>query len=418
MRQWLKKTHSLMFMLIGFTIVLFLAVFLFARHTIQEKQTNLLLSEQNYIRSSVENHFHTIEQTLDAVADYIEVHDPTDAELLSFMMAIEANDERVYTMYLGKPDKAMVNTSGFEPPEGFDLTTRPWYTLATEYNATIYTPAFINATEDRIIVTIARPVYNGDTLRGVLATDMDISVITALVSEIQVGEKGYAYMFDQNGSLLAHPAIDHEIIALHDANLTTPALLSNEAEGIVKNIEVENTVGVIASSSMADGIYTIGVFMPNTEFNETTTLLLYALMIAMALLLAVAIFLILYNLRYVQRPTTQLLTDILALGEDPNESRILAIEDSEIFVDVKRALNKILLAKTNVFHQYRESQRALTKTSERVVRMMESTTDIVFEVDREGRYTTMYGKTLKRLNVDPNQFIGKTVLEAFGENGH
>lgn len=47
--------------------------------------------------------------------------------------------------------------------------------------------------------------------------------------------------------------------------------------------------------------------------------------------------------------------------------------------------------------------------------LVESMSDLVFTLDREGRQTGVYGKWLQNYNVDPEVFLGRTAQDLFGE---
>lgn len=51
----------------------------------------------------------------------------------------------------------MINGSGWVPQQTFDLRTRPWYIEAVKERKLIFTEVFINASKDKLIITIAKP---------------------------------------------------------------------------------------------------------------------------------------------------------------------------------------------------------------------------------------------------------------------
>jgi len=57
---------------------------------------------------------------------------------------------------------------------------------------------------------------------------------------------------------------------------------------------------------------------------------------------------------------------------------------------------------------------ALTKSEERFRSLVGSMDDIVYTLDRDERYTGLYGKWVERFRLEPDQMLGKTVLEVFG----
>ncbi|HUI90474.1 MAG TPA: cache domain-containing protein [Anaerolineales bacterium] len=95
-------------------------------------------------------------------------------------------------------------------PADFDVTGRPWYTKASpEQNParrTVWSDPYLDAASHGLIVTSSVPVYNslGD-FRGVAAMDFQLNRITSLVSNVHVGDTGYAFLLDQNYRLIGMP---------------------------------------------------------------------------------------------------------------------------------------------------------------------------------------------------------------------
>ncbi|MGQ9666509.1 MAG: PAS domain S-box protein [Anaerolineae bacterium] len=59
-------------------------------------------------------------------------------------------------------------------------------------------------------------------------------------------------------------------------------------------------------------------------------------------------------------------------------------------------------------------QAALQDSEQRFRTLVESMDDIVFTLDREGRHTGVYGRWLKKWNLTPEAFLGKTARDFFG----
>jgi diguanylate cyclase (GGDEF)-like protein/PAS domain S-box-containing protein/putative nucleotidyltransferase with HDIG domain len=54
---------------------------------------------------------------------------------------------------------------------------------------------------------------------------------------------------------------------------------------------------------------------------------------------------------------------------------------------------------------------------QRVINLIESSDDITFEINKERRYISIYGKGLKAMNIRSDDAIGKTAIEFFGPQG-
>lgn len=63
----------------------------------------------------------------------------------------------------------------------------------------------------------------------------------------------------------------------------------------------------------------------------------------------------------------------------------------------------------------KQTEQALSQSQERFLSLVDSMEDTVFTLDHNLRHTGIYGKWMKKHNVTPAYFLGKTVREVFGE---
>ncbi len=59
----------------------------------------------------------------------------------------------------------------------------------------------------------------------------------------------------------------------------------------------------------------------------------------------------------------------------------------------------------------------LALEKQRLSRVVESTADIIFEIDKSKRFISVYGKGLMKIGHTPETYMGKTVIEVFGKDG-
>lgn len=95
-------------------------------------------------------------------------------------------------------------------PALFDVTQRPWFVAATPIQdpdrKAVWSDPYLDAARHGLIITVSTPVYDsGNNFRGVVAMDIQLNKITALVSNIHVGDTGYAFLVDRGNRLIAMP---------------------------------------------------------------------------------------------------------------------------------------------------------------------------------------------------------------------
>ncbi|HOT93059.1 MAG TPA: PAS domain S-box protein [Anaerolineae bacterium] len=63
---------------------------------------------------------------------------------------------------------------------------------------------------------------------------------------------------------------------------------------------------------------------------------------------------------------------------------------------------------------HRQAERALQENAAWLQSLMDSIDDVVFSLDREQRYTAVYGRWLERMGLSPTHFLGRTAREVLG----
>jgi diguanylate cyclase (GGDEF)-like protein/PAS domain S-box-containing protein/putative nucleotidyltransferase with HDIG domain len=75
------------------------------------------------------------------------------------------------------------------------------------------------------------------------------------------------------------------------------------------------------------------------------------------------------------------------------------------------------LQKKKLEETLKQSEYDLHLERQRVINLIESSDDVTFEIDKERRYISIYGKGLVAMNIQSDDAIGKTALEFFGPQG-
>ncbi|MFA5289729.1 MAG: HD domain-containing phosphohydrolase [Candidatus Izemoplasmatales bacterium] len=403
-----------LFVLVFFAV--FSAFFYYSGTVVRSRQERLLPLERDTVALAIEQHFNQFETIIHSITHFLEINDD-DAELLAFIEAIDFDHDEIASIYLGRPDLTMVNSSGFVAPPGFDLTTRLWYQMAYQAGDFIYTPAFINVTEDGVIVVVAYPVYLDDVFLGVVGMDIDIRTITCFVSDRVVGDTGYSLLMDQNGILLAYPELDQSTISLDSAEAYSSGLSGLVGEDFQTDFPIKDVYGAIAHRSIARDSYHLVVFMPMVEFTQYTSLLSN---IFIGLTIALLIFTLLFTILYFQtisKPMKNLIKDIKTI--DPHSEMLYRLPNGGrlSFPEVRQALNNVLDVATEFFEEKEKGRLDLLIENQRVKLLVESTADIIFEIGVDKRFCSIYGRGLEKLRMNPTHVIGKTVLEIFKDDG-
>lgn len=152
-------------------------------------------------------------QLIKDAGQYIAVESHSKENKLEYLKYLLKENDEFSTLYFATPNNQMINASGWEMPKWFDARERPWYKKAVNENELIFTKAFINASNDDIIITVAKPVYSrkNDQFMGVVAGDVSIDTIISYVEEHKTVENGFFMLVDSSNNVLAHPDFSYNL---------------------------------------------------------------------------------------------------------------------------------------------------------------------------------------------------------------
>lgn len=88
------------------------------------------------------------------------------------------------------------------PDDGYVPTERDWYRQAVAAGGdTIIVPPYVDAQTGQVVITITRMLSNGE---DVVAVDLTMEYIQELSTSLNVRDKGYGFIFDSDGLIIAH----------------------------------------------------------------------------------------------------------------------------------------------------------------------------------------------------------------------
>jgi GAF domain-containing protein/HAMP domain-containing protein len=127
--------------------------------------------------------------------------------------SLKANPDTIAIYFGGGSGETLyypnIDLANIVPPD-FDVTKRPWFLAATpeqdpEHKA-VWSDPYLDAALHGLVITSSIPVFDSTgSFRGVIAMDIQLKKITDIVSNIQVGESGYAFLIDKDRRLIAMP---------------------------------------------------------------------------------------------------------------------------------------------------------------------------------------------------------------------
>ncbi|MEZ9229843.1 methyl-accepting chemotaxis protein [Vibrio amylolyticus] len=140
-------------------------------------------------------------------------------------------------IFFGTVDGEMLRSHPERNRAGYDPRERPWYKDALIANEQIVTTAYQDAITGELLVTIAEPVYQGATLRGVVGADVLIDQLVTDLINLDVGQNAYTMLIEKTDStLLVHP---DKQFALQPLNRLSQTLSMPVIEEAIRQNKVE-----------------------------------------------------------------------------------------------------------------------------------------------------------------------------------
>ncbi|MHB8126630.1 MAG: HD domain-containing phosphohydrolase [Desulfitobacteriaceae bacterium] len=393
-------------------------------------------------------------QIISAASDYISINKWEEEELLSYFQILKKNNPVFSSIYFGTLENVMMNGSGWLPPQGFDLRTRPWYIKAIKENKLIYTEAFVNASNDKLIITIAQPVYDlNQRFMGVVAGDVSIKDIQSSVIDKKIGENDYAFLIDGKGNILAHPEYDYNFnSSLRNINEYSEKIqqyMNQNKQGITK-ISMDGSEGYLAYQPIQNTDWEIGSFIPVDQYMKTKYLFFSIFIITF--ISSVVIILIIFWLlkKFIGSPMLALEKDVQSIDLDNDLSYRVPVNPNDPFILLRDCINDILNKTEDFFgqmelnkerlkaskqeleatlqqlqesemelrsqnEQLTESENKLRKSEQRNSAIVNAMPDLLFVLDKRGYFLDCQVSNEKLFLVPKEEFIGKTVWEVLPE---
>jgi GAF domain-containing protein/HAMP domain-containing protein len=151
-------------------------------------------------------------------------------------LILEANPEIIAIYFGGLSGETVyypnIDLANIVPPD-FDVTKRPWFINALPaqdpQKTVVWSEPYQDAALHGLVVTNSIPVYTfGTNFRGVAAMDIQLNVITDIVSNIRIETTGYAFLVDKGNRLIAFPQAGYKDFDITSETLPLGEIINKE----------------------------------------------------------------------------------------------------------------------------------------------------------------------------------------------
>jgi PAS domain S-box-containing protein len=216
------------------------------------KTTELWLSQQMKI--------------LDATAASVPLRDVGDNPETLDMLKMAMKAGHFSDVYIGLHNGVLIDGADWTPPAGYDPRIRPWYKRAVEAKHTSFTRPYVDLTTMELVIALVTPLHVDGQFIGVMSADTVLDTLVDNLMSVKVGESGYAFIVEEDGTILVHP--NQEYVMKVRLQETEPDLV----------LEIgrlrQSTSGAIAYQGQGNGLKHILAYkkIPNTDWFLCTTI--------------------------------------------------------------------------------------------------------------------------------------------------
>lgn len=348
---------------LAFILIVALTTFMSHRHyevAFEKEMQRTIEFKLDYIAAQISTELRRVQNILDFAEGVVGLEQDNDEKILSFFQQILEQNSSLISLYLTTSENKSIYANGWSPPSDLiDARTRPWYIAAAEEGGVVFTDPYLDAAEDRLVMTMAKPVYSGGRLYGVIGLDTSLQTIVALLEKETVSEGGHSFFFTQEGNIIVQPGNGQEG---EEMDLCTLIECDSFAQprGFVRTT-FQGRDGYLRWETLENLQLMVGTFAPLDDFIHRRGANLQ--IVGTTFLSSIAIFylLFIFQRRYIIQPIRDLDRDIMAISVDRLSYR-LPIDETHAFPALRDTVNKSL-DKTqehfqNVMYQQEELEAA------------------------------------------------------------
>jgi len=406
------KTKTLVFILplVLLTLVTIVIVSFILERNIVNKETERNMNEQlNKTASQIQVKLTAHEKLAEILAasagyQYNDISRPgyfrllteilkTNEDSFGIGMAFEPyfyeKEEKYYATYAYKDGQTIVTTEDYSDPE-YDYFNQEYYQIAATSQKLGYTtPYYDDGTQTAMVTTIV-PVFDPKgRFVAVSNADIDLTTIQRTVSDIRVGEQGWAFLIDRNGTYLAGPEEDkimkvklQEDVDANTAKMGAALLREKSGEVAYKSPKGQTHVHF---TSMPNTDWILAIAVPDSELSKP----LNDLILKLTLIGAVGVlFIVALILLYTRNITGHIqkvnrVSQGLSIGD---LTQTIPVTTKDEFGQMAGNLNQTIHQLREVISNVVSHTHTLASSSEQVSASMQqarSTATIVSETSRD-----------------------------------
>ncbi|GFZ80744.1 methyl-accepting chemotaxis protein TlpA [Compostibacillus humi] len=306
--------------------------------------TNNVESQMESIDNTFEMFFSNIESTLNRLITndlLVKYKRENYRDILTYFEETQATNEYIANIYTGiaeTDDMIIYPVANFG--EDYHIKEREWYINAAEANGeTVWTEPYTDAATGETVITASKAYYDGDRLVGVTSIDVSLTTLIELVNNIEIGETGFAVLYDQTGKYMTHPN-DEYIGKDASGQSYFQHILDSGDQGIVRT-EMDGEEQIIGFVKNATTDWIIGGFIPVKELQEKGRSVIAPILISFFIVTVIALVSSLMLAKSITKPIRTIMERMKVIGDGNLSAESLTIQSKDEIGEMAKAINQM-----------------------------------------------------------------------------
>lgn len=275
---------QVLFVAVAFLLMVLIS-YLYVSHIVREQILQIGEETMNTIEVSVTGSlseakltFAGISQTLDTM----NFSGNANEDLLDYLTSVniyysgEQSPLPDFMKIYGYIREEWIDGSGWVPPEGYDPTSRPWYTGAVENAGKVFfSEPYPDADTGGMCISFSQEIYGaGGASEGVLAVDLNLDRITKYITNQQIANNGYGVLVSDSMEFTSHREPGLVGVSMADAGGDYPRLAMMLRDGTriaaERFTDADGTDSIGFFRTIFNG-WNIGIIIPRNSYYEQVT---------------------------------------------------------------------------------------------------------------------------------------------------
>ena len=337
---------------------------------------------------------------VDAIAESFEANEVyEDNKVKKYIVSIKNNKSNlnVSSVYLGTPDNKLIESSGYIPPAGFDVTTREWYINAVNTDEVYVSDPYIDVLTNKPVISISKKVTRNGNVFGVICMDILMDDALASIKVDSISNEFYVTLLDKNLKVIYHPNTD-----IKEETIKNYLSVANSSQ-VAKDFD--NTKRVVRQTNIKSTNWIVLGLLPKSLINLE---IIKIILIYILLTLIVLLFAFIIGARISKKYFTPLISISKKVNQLSEGNLNLIFDEPNVSTEVKTlttSLNNMITNLNLYIKDIEESLKAISTGNTTKVSDISYTGDFVLIKSSIDNIRESLGKLLSQIFITSDQLV-------------